>query len=115
MRTRQWRRPYARLSAARAPRQWEASTPYILITTVRRRLDAALLHTEWAALPMGIGLGVVSPFDVYEALGLDGWARWLYLAPPVAATFWIIVGIWRPMHRRYGLKRSSAWLYEKEK
>ena len=74
---------------------------------ISSRVDRIKLHLEWDSLPLGFGGSVVWPLDLWRLheigyrLELVLWLRW-----PAAA---LLVGLWRPTHRRYGLARNDRW------
>jgi hypothetical protein len=77
---------------------------YLQMYVVKGRALRILLRIEWVSLPLGGGLCTGS----LMAAVFDGWhgatAYTLFSAIPV-----LLVGLWRPWHRRLGFTRRTVW------
>jgi hypothetical protein len=74
---------------------------------VRRWSDRFALWFEWLGVPCGAG-GIAGT--------LIGLVVWGSLGSPYCITqsaimvLWFAIGLWRPVHRRFGFARNTLWI-----
>jgi hypothetical protein len=81
---------------------------WVRVYVVRRWCDRFALYFEWSGLPGGIGSLVGTLMGV--CLWPDQRMTWLAIAQTVLAASWVAIGVWRPMHKRFGFQRNTRWI-----
>jgi hypothetical protein len=73
---------------------------------VRRWSDRCALWFEWLGIPCGVG-GMVGTMIGMAWMGVGSWIE---IAQDVLMVLWFAVGLWRPVHRRFGFPRNARWI-----
>jgi hypothetical protein len=77
------------------------------VYVVRRWCDRFSLHFEWAGLPCGFGSLVGTLMGMW-LMPVDHW-NWFGLVQGLLSAGWMAIGLWRPMHRRFGFSRYTRF------
>jgi membrane protein implicated in regulation of membrane protease activity len=82
--------------------------PFIYI--IHSRWIRFWLHCEEAAAPVGYGVsfGFFANVFVMSFLGITP-RHWYVLIAGSAAIILLLYNMWRPVHRRLGLRHDSVW------
>lgn len=75
---------------------------------IHSRADRFKLRVERDALPVGFGASAVWPLVLWFLM-TDAVIHWELVAWLIWPALALLVGVWRPCHRRYGLRRSDRW------
>lgn len=76
----------------------------VIVPSRARRIQ---LCTERYALPFGIGGSLIIPLYVHSMMMRSGLPRWVAIAQCALSIGWVVIGVWRPMHRLLGIRRSD--------
>ncbi len=81
-----------------------------LVTIVYSRADRIGLYCEWAAMPVGTGMIVGSVFGASMGAA-TGFGPLIWDAVMITVGGILLAyAAWRPMHRRYSMRRSDFWM-----
>lgn len=77
------------------------------IASIRRGAVLYCLSFEWAALPLGAGGSIGSLTNLSVALDGHGLRQFIAIFFIAAFLLLLAIGLWRPAHRRLGLRRGE--------